>query len=215
MTDQDTAEVEAAEEEVAEAEEQEKETGEEEEEAVEEEEDIKDPIVPIRGSAAHIIARQKDTIDKLRNKGDEGVEEEDDDDLAPESKDAVQREVQSQVEPIRKEVAAGADESELQGLFRDYPDAKKYENRIRGYMAAPGYESIPPLLIFNHLNADNAQAEGARKREIADAEAAQTAGGGSTTRPIAKAAKVPSIEEQENMTDEQLDEVKQKLLPKQ
>lgn len=160
--------------------------------------------IPVRGSATQIIARQNRTIEKLRSK-DPKPGEEPPDTPAPEDEAT-----KSRMDILEDVVVGGADENELQGLFTNTPEAKKYENRIRSYMKHPGWASVPPSAIYHHLAFEGAAKIGASKKEIADKEAAAMGGVGSGHRPnSAPAGNMPTPEQIKDMSDEEFEELQQ------
>ena len=173
-----------------------------------------DQEVPVRSSSSHIIARQKKTIKKLKKKDDDGggdgVDEEDDDaetegDEGANTAGAVQKEIARQVKPIVDSVAKTADNAELKQLYSDEPDAKKHSKLIERYMEHPAYKGVPPSVIYHHIAFQGAQELGAKKKKVADTEADGTQSAGSQSRPTRDTSdgNVPSIEDQDNMTDEE------------
>ena len=180
-----------------------------------EEEKSEEEIIPVRKSAGqHIIARQKRTIEKLRSKEEEEESlpsmEEDEDGLTPQAKGAVAREVQRHVEPLLKTIASKVDEDELSELFSREPNAKKYEKRIRVFMEHPNYRGVSPAFIYQGLAFKDAQSTGAKRKKVADTEADQMRGGGTSRRPTIKASNIPSAEEMDEMTDAEFEELQHK-----
>ncbi len=182
-----------------------------------------EPEVPIRHSASQIITRQKRTIKKLRSKKDEdadadfqpptGGEGDGDDKLSPEAKTAVTQEVQRQVGPLMDTMANKSDEDELQALFTgpDGKTAKPYEKKIRVYMKV--HPTVTPEMIFHHLHFGEAETAVTKKKKAADADAAHQRGGGAGIEPTTpEEGGVPSIEEQNEMSDEDFDKLKDKAL---
>lgn len=163
-----------------------------------------EPEIPVRKSAEqHIIARQKRTIDKLRSKEEEEPPEEEgeEDALSPEAQSAVQKEVAKAIGPVVQSLASKADEDELGDLLASEPESVKYAKRIRAYMNNKHYKGVPPSVIYHHLAFDDAAVTGARRKRAADLEAGHTKGGGRTTRPVVSADDIPSVEEQNEMSD--------------
>ena len=186
----------------------------------EDEDDDKDePQIPVRNSAAQVIARQKRTIKKLRSKDEEDESadyepptgDDDNDDLTPEAQTAVTREVQRQLNPVMSTITKRTDEEELQGLFSSDPESKTYEKRIRAYMKSSHYKGVPPSVIYHHLAFDDAETTGSRKKKTADIDAEQQRGGGSSRRPVdTLEGGVPSVEEQNEMSDKEFEKLEQK-----
>lgn len=185
-------------------------------------EDKDDPEIPVKRNASYIIQRQKDKIEKLRSQqqppkaendstaGDKDEEEEADDT----GDDKIAQEVSRQLKPFTDKMKADTDEAELADLFAAEPAAKDYEKTIRAYMKHPAWAQVPPTAIYHHLAFQHAQKQGAKQRQVADAEAAETSGAGSTRRSAKagrKSGEFPSADEIDAMTDEQLDELAHKV----
>ena len=161
--------------------------------------------IPVRNSALqHIINRKNKTIEKLRSRDEEDEDDDKgiDDDLTPEARTAVQREVANAIAPVMQNIVSKADEDELVSLLSNEPEAKKYEKRIRAYMGHKEYKGVPPSVIFHHLAFSTAAATGARRRSAADLDANQNkAGGRSSKATPSETGNVPSIDEQNEMSD--------------
>jgi len=168
-------------------------------------------VPPVRNSAQHIIARQKQTIERLRSKQEERVVEKDDyeddtdgeEDLTPEAKRAMDRRIGKRLDPLLETFTNTADEAELNQLFNSDPASKGFERQIRVYMQHPAWKAVPPSAIYHHLAFGVAQSEGARKKAIADKESGGMKGAGSPSRKMSPGtSKMPSAEEMQNMSDE-------------
>jgi len=167
---------------------------------------VDEESIPVRGSAAHVIARQKRTIEKLRSKSEDVHTEPDDDDdeLTPEADRAIAKKVDERTAVIMDLFTSKADEEELSNLFRDEPESKAYEKRIRSYMKHPAYKAVPPSAIFHQLAYKEAAGKRAEAKRIADLEAGSMAGGGTTHRREPRATgNMPSASEIENMSDDE------------
>lgn len=181
-----------------------------------------EPDIPVRNSASQVIARQRNTIKKLKSKAQEdeddedyqpptGGEGEDEDELTSEAQGAVGREVQRQMKPFIEGTAKNADEQELSDLFESDPESKEYEKQIRAYMKV--HPTATPGMIYHHLAFDEAETTGAGKKKTANTDARQQRGGGRNLRPNEPAeGGVPSIEEQNDMSDEDFEATKQKAM---
>ena len=153
----------------------------------------KEPEVPVRKSVQqHIIARQQQTIKKLRSKQEDEVDDDTpldnedeslDEEITLEAKNIVAREVKKAVSPIIQSLANQADEAELQELFEIEPDAKAMSKQIRAYMRHPSYKGVPPTVIYHHLAFDKALGGAVQKKDNANREAKLHKGAGSTRRP--------------------------------
>lgn len=188
------------------------------------EEEPDDVVVPIRKSTAqHIISRQKNTIEKLRSKDDEGDDEppaphldddeEDDAPQLPKGKSAVAREVAAQMKPIINTFISSTDEAELKDLFSSEPESKRYEKRIRAYMEHPQWKAIPPSAIYHHLAFEAAAGvkQKEKKKEAADKEADLARGAGSQRREIAPASNIPSETDLDDMDDAQFENLQNEV----
>lgn len=183
-----------------------------------------EPEIPVRKSALqHIIARKNKQIEKLRSKGDDEVDlddddnqpalidKDDDDELTPEARGAVRKEVLKAITPLASSLAKNADEQELQDLLSAEPEAQKYEKRIRVYMEHKSYKGVPPSVIYHHLAFGDAETTGAHKKRVADTEAKMNKGGGSTRRPSDSSdSGIPSEEEMDNMSDAEFETLQHK-----
>jgi len=181
-----------------------------------EDEELDETKIPVRKSTAQfIIGRQKKTIEKLREKkadDAEETEEAEDEELSPEASKAVGKAVSKAVNPIIGTLAEQADETELQNLFTQEPEAEKYEKRIRSYMKNPHWSAVPVEAIFHHLAFNNAETTGARKKDTADKETQLNRNGGRTLRPKAKGTgDLPSVDEMEDMSDEEIEGIQHKV----
>ena len=191
---------------------------EESEDDSEEEEDTDKPPIPLRSSASHIIARKDRKIKKLKSELDKKDEEaedegdeadsEEDDDLTPEARRAVDRHISRKMAPIVNTIISNTDEGEIKDLFAREPGAKAYEKRIRAYMAHPAYKGVAAEVIFHHLAFRSAAATGAKKKNAADLQARGQRGAGSGHRPTdIKDKDLPSQEDLEGMSDEEIEDL--------
>lgn len=179
----------------------------------EEDLDIDNPEIPVRNSvASHIIARKNKQLEKLRSqqeKDDEdGSKADDEDDLDPVMKKAVDRAVDKRMAPVEETLIGKADEEELQALFAQEPEAKGFEKRIRAYMKHPGYQSVPASTIYHDLAFAKAAAVGAKRKAVADKVADHTKSAGTSHRPTeANSSGIPTPEEMDDMDDAAFDEL--------
>lgn len=169
-----------------------------------------EPVVPVRKSVQqHIIARQQQTIKKLRSKQEDEVDDDaplgdEDDEITPEAQSVVAREVKKAVAPIVESLANQADEGELQELFETEPDAKGMSKQIRAYMKHPSYKGVPPSVIYHHLAFDKALGGSVKKKNAADREALHMKGGGSSRRPKEGSSDIPDVTDMDDAEFEEL-----------
>lgn len=186
----------------------------------------KPPEIPVRKSVLqHILARKSKKIDKLESKlkeGDPGyvapdADGEDDEgenkdlNLSDDAVKAIDTKVKSAIAPLLGELASKADEAEMQELIASEPEAKKYLNHIKAYMAHEAYKGVSPTVIFHHLAYSSAQALGAKKKQAADLEAKQARGGGRAIVDT-KIDGLPSAEDINNMSDADFEKMEEKVL---
>ncbi len=171
----------------------------------------KPPEIPVRQSTAqHIIARKNKKIEKLQSEKTETEDTTDDDDddqgagdknLTPQAQAEIHKEVQKIVAPLLGKLASDADNAEFESLITKEPEAKKYANHIKAYMAHESYKGVSPVVIYHHLAWQSALAIGAKKKAAADLEAKQNKGGGRTIADKGTVDGLPSAEDIENMSD--------------
>lgn len=170
--------------------------------------------VPVRQSVAqHIIARKNKTIEKLRNKGtNDGAGNQPPEEEEEPPQPSVGEEVDRQLKPIVETLKKTVDEGEIKDFLRENEDAKQYEKRIRVYMAHPAYEGVPPSVIYHHVAWADSQSAGAKKKRVADAEAAATKSGGRGVRPRSGGqGGLPTPEEMDAMSDKELEDMQHKI----
>ncbi len=184
-----------------------------------EEKDVAPENIPVRKSIQQqIIGRQKRTIKKLRKKKEkdtdttEEEEEEEEEELSPEAETAVEKAVSRKIAPVLDAVVSTRDEQELKDLYVDEPIAKKYDKRIRAYMANKHWKGVPVVAIFRYLAFENAQAIGKERKRIADKETDLTKGGGRTLSPKKPFSPggIPSPEEMMDMPKEDFEKLQRK-----
>lgn len=163
-------------------------------------EDIDNPEIPVRSSiASHIIARKNEQIKKLRSQQEKDDEAEvEEDELSPVAQKAIDR----RLSPVMDMLTTKAEEDELQALYAAEPEAKGYAKRIKAYMGDPNWKAIPPSAIYHHLAFEKAAAAGAKRKVVADKEADQMRGAGTTHRPSeTNTTGIPTAEEMAGLDD--------------
>jgi len=178
-----------------------------------------DDIIPVRRSSLHdqqgYAMRKKAEADALKNKGaadtgaPDGEDDDEGDELTPEARKGIEREVQRHVEPLRKALFEKADEDELAELFEDYPEAKEKEPLIRKYMGA--HPTATPEMIYHHIAFRDATKTVARKRDAADLDAALHKGSGRSRRLPANAGENDDIPDVKDMSDKDFEELENKV----
>ena len=172
------------------------------------EEDLDPASIPVRQSNAQfIIARKNKKIAKLESEANKGDEE-------PEGEpDANIQEVVSQtLTPVVETLTKQIDEGELRDFFREEPEAKNYEKRMRVYLAHPAYKGVHPSVIYHHLSFAGSQAAAVKKKSAADLEANQTRGGGRAIKPKSGENGLPSADEINAMSDDELERLQNKVM---
>lgn len=176
----------------------------------------KPPVIPVRQSTIqHILARKNETIEKLRSKTTEDEPEpefdEEEDNLTSEAREAIGKVVNQRLAPLLGKFATDANAQEFAELVSDEPEAAKYENHIKAYMAHDAWKGVPISAIYHHLAFSNAKAIGAKKKATADLEAKQNKGGGRTIVDKGNLSGIPSAEDIANMSDEEFDQLDSKV----
>lgn len=178
--------------------------------------DEAEPVIPVRKSnLQHIIARKNDKIAKLESKSgkkdeeekQEDIEEDEDSELSDGARSAIDKEVGKRIKPIQDLLITKADEDELKDLFSTDPEAKKYEKHIKAYMGHEAYKGVSPTVIYHHLAFNQAQAVGAKKKQVADLEAKQNKGGGRSVATKESVGDLPSAEDIKEMSEEDFDKL--------
>lgn len=173
----------------------------------------KPPEIPVRQfNAQHIIARKNEKIKKLEAKLDENGDPLDDEDDAPE--ESVEQIIDKKMKPVLDILISKADEDELKSLVKDEPEAAKYENHIKAYMSHDAYKGVSPTVIYHHLAWQNAQAIGAKKKQVADLEANQSKGGGRNLKPDEKLGNFPSPQDIADMSEADFEKMQNEALQK-
>jgi len=202
----DTTETEEVQEEAPIESQDETETVEEEQEEQEVEDDNVE--VPVRDNASNkafaaqrVALREKDDRIRELEEREEGKEE-----VVEEPSG-----INTRVAALEDALSANTDENDLQGLMRQEPDAKGYETKIRQYMKHDSYQGVPPSVIYHHLAFEKAESKGAQERQVADLEAEQMGGAGSSARPAEQSAGgFPTPEELDNMSEAEFEAVELK-----
>ena len=171
----------------------------------------KPPEIPVRQSVAqHIISRKNEKIKKLESKlkeDDEGYvaptvdDDEDNTNLSEDAEKAIDIKVKKAIAPLLGKLANDADEAEFKQLIASEPEAAKYTNHIKAYMAHESYQGVSPVVIYHHLAFTAAQALGAKKKKAADLDADQHKSGGRTIVDTGTVGDLPSAQEISEMSD--------------
>ncbi len=139
--------------------------------------------VPVRKSAASfIIERKNRKIEKLAAKsttpkeeldenGNPVAPEEDNDEITPQARQAIQEEIAPIVEHFTKGEDERSRNSEISEYLSTNPEHKRYEPVARKYAATKEYQGVPAEVIFHHLAFRDAEAQGAKKAQLAADEA--------------------------------------------
>lgn len=179
-------------------------------ESDEEPEITPEPEVPVRNATLqHIIARKNEKIKNLQAKADEDKEgAEDDEELTPEAKTAVQREIERSMAPFRENAINQETERLMIELYQEEPEAKSFDKLIRKYISfekngVRPYEHVPPSVIYHDLAFGQAEATGAGKKTAADTQAklSHTKGRGNRPTTTKTESGLPSIDEMKGMDD--------------
>lgn len=113
--------------------------------------------------------------------GDTGIGDE----LDPDDKKEIQRQVEQGLAPFRKANQELQNKVEVDSFLAINPDYKKYEQAIRDHIADPAYSRVPVARIAAMIAAPDLMKIGARKEREAAARAKQTQNGGGASAPRA------------------------------
>lgn len=126
-----------------------------------------------------IHERQSRKAEKQKEKKD-GANDDDEDGMAPEDRDAVDRRAAKIIEPIAKKLAADEDDKEISEFLTANPDFKPYEAKVRKFAAHESRKNIPFKTLFYEVAGDDLMKIGAnRAKKAADDSKRSRAGGGS------------------------------------
>jgi hypothetical protein len=130
-----------------------------------------------------IIARQKAKLAKKREEQkDEGQEEVDESEVAPEDEEMITKVVAKRFAPIIDKSIAADDDKEINDFLTENPDFKTYEAKVRRFMSHPSRRSLPIKSIFYEVAGDNLLKMGAERARLADQKAKATQTGGGSNR---------------------------------
>jgi len=160
-----------------------------------EEEQPKEPVIPVRSNASHIIDRKDKQIAKLKAEiADKDGEEE--------VKETVDPNMAERLDRIEQKQDAQIDSGELTSFLDKEPDAVKYKETIKAYMGHEAYKEVPPSEIYKIVSYNDAQSKATSKRKAADLEAGQTKSAGSGKRDT-KSKDAKTASDIKNMTNEE------------
>jgi len=154
-----------------------------------------------KSAKEHIIERKEKKIEKLKKKKEGEGDDDEGEELSPEGKMAVGKEVSKQIQPLLKATRQAADEQELTDVLAKYPEAKEMEKELRKYMNKPALKTASVEFIFWGLAAKKRELEGKKKK--ADEEAKTSETGGHETRKLDE-GDIPDITK---LSDEKMDKL--------
>jgi hypothetical protein len=148
------------------------------------EDDKKDPEVRKRLSPQdYIIQRKKKQSEKQGKKeGGEGDESDEDNEVAPEDKEAIVKVVAKEFAPIFNKTVEAEDNKEIQDFLTENPDFKRYESKVRRFMQHPSRRQLPIKSIFYEVAGDELLRIGAERSKAADQKAKDSQTGGGSNR---------------------------------
>lgn len=135
-------------------------------------------------------------------------EDEEDEELDPEDKDAIGKAVKKAIAPLEDTIHSNKVETELNNIFTQNPEYKPYEARIRRFVTAPNRsimikQGLPVKTVVIEALAPVLEQLGATKRKAADDKANQARVDGGSERPAA-GGKLPDFSK---MTPDEIREV--------
>lgn len=143
----------------------------------------------------------------VKKEGEEGEDEE----ITPEDKDAIGKEVKKAIAPLENVIHNNRIETELNSILAQNPEYKPYEARIRRFVTAPNRsnlikQGLPVKAVVTEALAPYLQQIGAAKVKAADDKANLTKDIGSSERPAAGAGKLPDFGKMSNKEIEEIGE---------
>lgn len=151
--------------------------------------DDKEPPVRRGDASRFIIQRQQRKIAKLSGKQGSGKSgddagEGDDDDLAPEDTELIDRAIEKRLKPLAEKLEMDEDKSALDQFFADAKNAsfKPYEKKIRAWSVHPSRRNLPIRTIAYEVAGDDLMRMGAAKGKEADTKAKKDQAGGGSDR---------------------------------
>jgi hypothetical protein len=131
-----------------------------------------------------IIGRKHRQLTKAKA-GEEGGEDNktgDDDEIAPEDEELINKVVAKNFAPIFNKTIAAEDDKEIGAFLKDNPDFAPYEAKARRYIAHPSRKHLPIKAVFYEVAGDDLLKLGAERGKKADEKAKGTQTGGGSNR---------------------------------
>lgn len=183
-----------------------------------------DEVVPVRKSK---LINQSHAFERIKRKGQQGGKQDqgggegdggagdgadqgDKGKRSDQSRDDLISALNEALDPIREALGQTENEGHLGELYANEPEAKKYDKQIRRYMKTDEYKGVPAEVIYHHLAFAEAAKIGAQKKDIADKDAKGSRAGGHGRRPT-KVSKVPTAEEIDDMSDEEIGKIAERV----
>lgn len=107
--------------------------------------------------------------------------------LSPESREYLDRALESRLKPIASTLADTFNRQEIEQEVLKHPEWKRYVPLVEKYMKHDAYQGVPPKMIFQSLDYEHAENRGADAAKEAEVQG-KRARGGSSPRPAAKVA---------------------------
>lgn len=133
-----------------------------------------------------IIQRKNKKIASLEankdKKTDDGEENEDEEEIAPEDEKLINRVVSKTFAPIIDKTIAADDDKEITKFLTENPDFKPFEAKARRFIAHPSRRHLPVKAVFYEVAGDQLIKIGAKREQEATKKAKDTQTGGGSNR---------------------------------
>lgn len=133
-----------------------------------------------------ILERKNAKIEKLQkdkdNKANQGGEDDDNDDVAPEDAEIIDKRIAKALKPFADKQVAEADKAEIDDFVAKNPDFKPYAEKVAKWAQHPSRQGIPIKSIFYEVAGDDLMKIGADRAKKATDEAKKTGAGGGNNR---------------------------------
>lgn len=143
-----------------------------------------------------ILERKNAKIAKLQDKNNKpnNDEADEDDDVAPEDAEIIDKRVQKHLKPFIEKQIAEEDKAEIDAFIAQNPDFKPYADKVAKWSKHPSRQGLPIKSIFYEVAGDDLMKIGADRSRKADIEAKKTGAGGGNNRGNGGGAK-PVLEQ--------------------
>lgn len=125
-------------------------------------------------------AKREKAGESGKDETDDAEDGDDDDDLSEADRIALDKRIEKQLAPFKKQAAEQEVETEIANFLAKNPDFKPFEAKVKRWALHPNRSGVPVKSIFFEVAGDKLLALGAKRAKAADVKANRTkVGGGS------------------------------------